>query len=370
MSSISSGNFSNPSYVPNAAAGTGGGGGGGGGGAPPVGNQSPLAISAVAAEKFSAETAAKLLAAKDEEIQKLKLQLLNINQAKEAAEKREADWISVAKEVLYCVICMTTSPLHRILGPCGHSVCEPCLFQLDNVAFESLTKRLTSARQHLNERRCPTCKTEIVGFGFKSLGHLKLGRYLLKQQQPAAAEPNFKPMSAESSHIHALQVGCHAQSELAKISVDKIIADKQVSPRDWKDAVMILFGNGVSRVFYETYATYINGKKISEALGKEIGELNVSTSASVMMLLVWSHPGFNPQAETHKVVRVATDGRYTVTTTAEAKPEKPPASAAAGAAVNGFAHRHAGAAAAAAASGSVSPNNNKDKKDDDSCTIC
>jgi len=61
---------------------------------------------------------------------------------------------------------------------------------------------------------------------------------------------SYERESAEAKHIHALQLGCYAQSQLAQHSVTGVVAT--VTQEQWVAGVYILFESAVSRVFFET----------------------------------------------------------------------------------------------------------------------
>jgi hypothetical protein len=77
------------------------------------------------------------------------------------------------RELLICPICCEVALLPKVLGTCGHIACQNCLKRLDDVAFSTLTTAAAaggaSARQHLLVRRCPLCRTEIIGQAFPVL---------------------------------------------------------------------------------------------------------------------------------------------------------------------------------------------------------
>ena len=68
----------------------------------------------------------------------------------------------------------------------------------------------------------------------------------LEHKTVAYTKPN-----GEQSHIIDLQIGCYAQSQLAKHSVDCVV--ETVTREQWLNGVYLLFESAVSRVFFETY---------------------------------------------------------------------------------------------------------------------
>jgi hypothetical protein len=235
------------------------------------------------------------------------------------------------REALVCPICTEVSLLPKVLGPCGHIACQQCLKQLDDVAFATLTSSAggASARQHLMARRCPLCRTEIVGGGFpvhslKDVACALVCNGLIEptdtpavalSAQSAQKRMEFKSLTfaketAEAQHIHALQMGCYAQSQMSQHSVTGIIA--AVAPEQWIRGVYVLFEAAVSRVFFETFATSMHGKA---------GGVNVLVNSAQRMLacqLTDRNPQRRP-ADSHLLVKVATDGRFTIGFTPEPK---------------------------------------------------
>lgn len=232
------------------------------------------------------------------------------------------------QEVLICPICTEVALLPKILGSCGHIACQNCLKQLDDVAFASLTSAVggASARQHLLARRCPQCRVEIIGAGFPCLplkqtasilvmnGHIEVPEMASVQKHLEFNAISYEKESVEARHIHALQLGCYAQSQLAQHSVSCVIAT--VTPEQWTNGVYILFESAVSRVFFETFATTLHGKA---------GGVNVLVNAQQRMLAVQLlDKGKNKKpneskAEGHLLIKVATDGRFTMSTTPDPK---------------------------------------------------
>jgi hypothetical protein len=229
------------------------------------------------------------------------------------------------REALICPICTEVSLLPKVLGACGHVACQSCLKQLDEVAFASLTASPggASARQHLMARRCPLCRTEIIAGGFpvhplKDVASLLVSCGLIDavDQHPNSAQDaqrllEFKTLgyekeTAEARHIHALQLGCYSQSQLAQHSVSGVIAT--ITREQWVNGVYILFEAAVSRVFFETFATTLHGKA---------GGVNVLVNSSQRMLAVQLGDKTKERRpiDVHVLVKVATDGRFSVGST-------------------------------------------------------
>lgn len=107
----------------------------------------------------------------------------------------------------------------------------------------------------------------------------------------------------------ALQIGCYAQSQLAQHSVSEVVC--KITPEQWKVGVYVMFESAVSRVFLETFATTLHGKA---------GGVNVLVNAAQRMLAVQlvekkKDPKSEPKPNApHLLVKVATDGRFTITT--------------------------------------------------------
>jgi len=184
------------------------------------------------------------------------------------------------REVMVCPICQEVAILPKVLGSCGHIACQNCLRQLDDVAFASLTSSVggATARQHLLARRCPLCRTEIIGAAFPILPLKEIASILIVngciemasvQKHLEFKSISYEKQTAEAKHIHALQMGCYAQSQLAQHSVTGTIAT--VTQEQWIAGVYILFESAVSRVFFETFATTLHGKA---------GGVNVLVNAS------------------------------------------------------------------------------------------
>jgi hypothetical protein len=120
----------------------------------------------------------------------------------------------------------------------------------------------------------------------------------------------FEKESPEVKHIHALQMGCYAQSQLAQHSVAGVVA--AVTQEQWINGVYVLFEAAVSRVFFETFATTLHGKA---------GGVNVLVNSAQRMLAV-QLADKNKQrrpADVHALVKVATDGRFTIGQCPESK---------------------------------------------------
>jgi hypothetical protein len=203
---------------------------------------------------------------------------------------------------------------------------------LDDVAFAGLNTNNSggaSARQHLLARRCPQCRAEILGAAFNVLPLKDVANILIAAKwisiatdtvpaDPFALIPaengnseykvvQYEVQTSEMKHIHALQLGCYAQSQLAQHSVIGVLAI--VNRNQWLAGVYILFESAVSRVFFETFATTLHGKG---------GGLHVLVNAAQRMLavqLVESKASPKPELkeEGHLLIKVATDGRFTIT---------------------------------------------------------
>ncbi|HZZ98487.1 MAG TPA: hypothetical protein VFG51_01010 [Candidatus Saccharimonadia bacterium] len=235
------------------------------------------------------------------------------------------------REALVCPICTEVALLPKVLGACGHVACQSCLKQLDEVAFATLTASAggASARQHLMARRCPLCRMEIIGGGFpvhplKEVATALVANQLIEPTDiPTAVSAHstqrlmeFKTMvfekdTPEAKHIHALQMGCYAQSQLSQHSVSGVVA--AVTPDQWINGVYVLFEPAVSRVFFETFATTLHGKA---------GGVNVLVNSAQRMLAVQladRNKQRRNNVENHLLVKVATDGRFTIGHAPESK---------------------------------------------------
>jgi RING-type zinc-finger len=224
------------------------------------------------------------------------------------------------KEALQCPICGDVAMLPKVLGACGHIACQSCLQQLDDMAFAQLTSSIggASARQHLLARRCPLCRSEIIGSAFpchplREVAALLVGSDCVEVENHAAIREQvekklvkYEPETGEQQHIAALQLGCYAQSQLAIHSVNTL--EVTINAEQWKRGVYIVFEHSVSRVFFETFATTLQGRA---------GGVKVFVNASRRMLAVHLIDPTKDKSDKsvgpHLLIRVGTDGRYTVT---------------------------------------------------------
>lgn len=264
------------------------------------------------AEAFSAQSQSQVVAEQTKELVQLrKHKEVNTNVFKQL------------KEALTCPICTEVAILPKVLGSCGHIACQNCLKQLDDVAFATLTSSGAgaSARQHLLARRCPLCRVEIIGAAFPVLplkdvavtlianGCIEVADQASLQKHIEFKAISFEKETAEQRHIAALQLGCYAQSQLAQHSVAEVIT--KITPDQWRTGVYIMFESAVSRVFFETFATTLHGRA---------GGVNVLVNAAQRMLAVQlvekkkDKTDANAKTAPHMLVKVATDGRFTVTT--------------------------------------------------------
>jgi len=97
---------------------------------------------------------------------------------------------------------------------------------------------------------------------------------------------------------------------LAQHSVAGVVA--AVTQEQWINGVYVLFEAAVSRVFFETFATTLHGKA---------GGVNVLVNSAQRMLAV-QLADKNKQrrpADVHALVKVATDGRFTIGQCPESK---------------------------------------------------
>jgi RING-type zinc-finger len=240
--------------------------------------------------------------------------------------------IKLIKQSLLCPICGDVAVLPKVLGACGHVACHACLKSLDENAFAQLTSHVggASARQHLLARRCPLCRTEIIGSGFPSHPHKEVARVLILNGFVDAAElsnwprgTDFKVVkyeveTTEARHIAALQLGCYAQSQLAEHSV--LTLEQVINGEQWRRGVYVVFENSVARVFFETFAMTLQGKA---------GGVQVSVNASQRMLAVQLVDRTKDKSDhkaggQHLLVRVGTDGRYTITAAPDPAANRPP----------------------------------------------
>lgn len=237
-------------------------------------------------------------------------------------EKR-VDVCKQLKDAIRCPICTEVAVLPKVLGTCGHIACQNCLKQLDDVAFATLSASGAgaSARQHLLARRCPLCRAEIIGAAFPvhpqkevasiliAAGYIDVADQISMQRHIEFKAISFEKETPEQKHIAALQIGCYAQSQLAQHSVAEVIT--KINTEQWRNGVYIMFESAVSRVFFETFATTLHGKA---------GGVNVLVNAAQRMLAVKLVDRKKDQADTkasnvpHLLVKVATDGRFTITT--------------------------------------------------------
>lgn len=240
------------------------------------------------------------------------------------------------KDALQCPICTEMAVLPKVLGTCGHIACQNCLKQLDDAAFATLTQSGAgaSARQHLLARRCPLCRVEIIGAAFPvhplkelasvliAAGYIEVADQISMQKHIEFKAISFEKETPEQKHIAALQIGCYAQSQLAQHSVAEVIT--KINAAQWRTGVYIMFESAVSRVFFETFATTLHG---------QAGGVNVLVNASQRMLAVQLVERKKDNVEAtaknapHLLVKIATDGRFIITT---ATPANAVASAATG----------------------------------------
>jgi hypothetical protein len=172
-------------------------------------------------------------------------------------------------------------------------------------------------------RRCPLCRAEIIGGGFpvhplKEVASALVTNHLIEPSSTTISSyvrmmefqtMTFSKEPAEAKHIHALQIGCYSQSQLANHSVLGIVA--AITHPQWVDGVYVLFEAAVSRVFFETFATVLHGKA---------GGVNVLVNSAQRMLAVQlaDRNAARRPVDAHTLVKVATDGRFTVGVTPEA----------------------------------------------------
>lgn len=219
------------------------------------------------------------------------------------------------KDTLACAVCGELALLPMVLGACGHVVCQPCLHQIDDVAFHQLTVTFGSqqppwsARQHLLARRCPLCRSEIIGGGFPCQPLKSVAKVLVRDgwvELPIGAADvmklDYERETVSTRHIAALQMGCYSQAELAKWSVHRL--ETTLTADDWRRGVYVLAEPSVSRVFFETFALTMHGR----AGGVEV---LVNASQRLLAIALRDPSGDKSFGPSHLCVRVGVDGRFT-----------------------------------------------------------
>ncbi len=236
---------------------------------------------------------------------------------------------------LTCSICTEVALLPKVVGKCGHIVCQDCLSESDTVTLATTATTGLSARQQLLARRCPECREEIMGLGFpvhslKNVTHALIQHdYVITPNQAALKYrlakngTVYKEKTPVEEYISALQSGCNSQAKLAEFSVSNLLT--QITPEQWIEGVYVLFEAAVSRIFFQTYAVALHGIAFHE----KAGSLTVLPNASQRMLAVRLIDEAKPQSDDkktgHTMVKVNTEGKFTVTRTT---PTPPPASTA------------------------------------------
>lgn len=99
----------------------------------------------------------------------------------------------------------------------------------------------------------------------------------------AVVNNQVQQSSYTASNIAFLQMSCFTKSQLAKHSVNGVLA--KAEPASWFKGVYIFFEAAVSRVFFETFATTLHGKN---SLRDTYAPINVLVNASARCLGVQS----------------------------------------------------------------------------------
>jgi DNA-directed RNA polymerase subunit L len=234
------------------------------------------------------------------------------------------------KQALTCPICSEVATLPKVLGSCGHTACQACLKKLDEVAFFTLTatNKNVSARQHLLARRCPSCRHEMIGMGFPVLKLKDTAIALIEEDYTSIKGMSSIPKNVEElrtisyeiphpmgNRITTLQTACYAQSKLAEDSVGQVIPE--ITKEQWETGVSIMVESAVSQVFFETFATTLQGKA---------GGVNVFANAKEGMLTAQlvkpkpepkdPTPQIKPEPKDptpHLLIKIIPDGRFTIT---------------------------------------------------------
>lgn len=236
----------------------------------------------------------------------------------ESMKKRQEIWtktIETIRDYLVCPICCEVSIIPKVLGTCGHIVCQLCMKQLDDWVSHTLYQSAQpveakdrSARQLLLEKRCPMCRAEIIGNGFPVLP-LKNMTLLLSENKLIDSIDEKKSLpekeAPELQRLIPLLIGCWAQSQLAQDSVGGVL--ERIKESDWINGVYISFEFSVSRTFFDVFARTLHGKA---------GGLNVLVNTARHMLAVQlpSKKVLGAVVREHILVKVASDGRFVMTT--------------------------------------------------------
>lgn len=240
------------------------------------------------------------------------------------------------REAITCPICTGVALFPKVVGACGHITCESCFKKMDEVTFASLTGSGApiSALQHLKARRCPLCRTEIIGDGFPVHPLKDVAAIVANQDRingdsmPASASAsaqsaadfkttNYQKDSAELKRVHLLQMGCYVQAQLAQHTADTVIAS--ITPAQWVHGVYVHFEAAISNVFFDTFSSYLNGKAggVKMIIYKEHRMLAVQLEDKQETIVRL------PAASPHIMLEVATDGRITTNNAVEPRPNNP-----------------------------------------------
>ena len=179
---------------------------------------------------------------KDSEIAGLKLELT----------KMKAILENIAKEN-ECMICFENRTDLRLICQNGHMICSDCFTLQDDIVG-----KLPTAEQRRASRVCPTCRTIIMGQGFKVLPVFNTNAIINEFKNDPDKNIQYDNFTPNRSYLHALQLSCFSHLILAKETV-KIMYTS--IPKEYFDKSFIITLNpNITKTYFDEFMRLISEK--------------------------------------------------------------------------------------------------------------
>lgn len=203
--------------------------------------------------------------------QKLKTAEATNSSKTETITKMNTVFAKIKEEAL-CNICSDVAKKPKVVGFCGHILCQDCI-DLNHSYKEEQLKDEASIRMKMLAQCCPQCRTQTLGHGFpvSPLNDIIFtcldSNFITREEEPNTIlkKRDYVPLNEVPNQV--IKLAYATEMVLAQNTVLRTL--DFVTLDDWISQVNIFFSDDISELYFQTYAHYMTGKDIQGKPSKE-----------------------------------------------------------------------------------------------------